>query len=84
MLTIAMFISLNRCLKRGLSNPNKALLTKDDEAEYTLYNKTREHFYTTCHAQCEKAKFSMRPASFEEVKHTFSTRKTLFGFYCYA
>ena len=56
-----------RCLQHGLLNPN-ANLTKEEENEYTLYNKTREASLGLCHKQCELYKFEMRSATNEEVK----------------
>lgn len=57
----------NRCLKHGLLNPNTTL-SKEEENEYNLYNKTRESALESCHKQCELYKFDMRAASNEEVR----------------
>jgi len=58
--------NLKRCLKHGLLNPNTTL-SKEEENEYNLYNKTREAALESCHKQCELYKFDMRAASNEEA-----------------
>lgn len=58
-------LSIPKCLKHGLLNPN-AILTKEEENEYSLYNKTREAALGLCHKQCELFKFDLRSASSEE------------------
>ncbi len=64
-------ITKTRCLKHGLLNPN-AILTKDEENEYSLYNKTREAALGLCHKQCELFKFDLRSASSEEVTKAYN------------
>jgi hypothetical protein len=59
-------LAIPKCLQHGLLNPN-ATLTKEEENEYTLYNKTREAALGNCHKQCELYKFEMRSATNEEV-----------------
>jgi hypothetical protein len=63
-------LAIPKCLQHGLLNPN-ANLSKDEEAEYTLYNKTREAALASCHKQCELYKFEMRSATPEEVSKFF-------------
>ncbi len=60
-------------MQHGLLNPN-ATLSKEEENEYTLYNKTREAILATCHKQCELYKFEMRPASNEEAIITYKLK----------
>lgn len=57
---------MHRCLQHGLLNPNVSL-SKEEENEYTLYNKTREAILGICHKQCELFKFEMRTANNDEV-----------------
>ncbi|RNA17724.1 hypothetical protein BpHYR1_042113 [Brachionus plicatilis] len=58
-------LAIPTCLQHGLLNPN-ASLSKEEENEYTLYNKTREAALGMCHKQCELYKFEMRAATDEE------------------
>jgi len=58
-------LAIPKCLKHGLLNPNTTL-SKEEENEYNLYNKTREAALESCHKQCELYKFDMRAASNEE------------------
>ena len=48
-------------------NP-EAELSKEEENEYDLYNKSREATLALCHKQCELFKYDMRLASSEEVE----------------
>lgn len=61
------FNNILRCLENGLTNPDSNL-TKEEENEYNLYNKSREASLALCHKQCELFKYDMRLATTEEVE----------------